>query len=48
MIVLNVVFMRREIGEGDWEKCTVAQYEAAQKDPQMDTKIELQEPIKNE
>lgn len=38
----GVIFFSREIGEGDWYKCTFESYIANSKRPEMDTKYELQ------
>jgi len=38
----GVVFYSREIGEGDWYKCSFESYIANSKRPEMDTKYELQ------
>lgn len=37
----GVVFFSREIGEGDWFKCSFEAYIANSKRPEMDTKYEL-------
>lgn len=38
----GVVFYSREIGEGDWYRCSFESYIANSKRPEMDTKYELQ------